>query len=119
MAVSFPANVQIAQVRAGGHSRHGHHKGNFALVADDDSCCPPVIDPLTLGAVLAGIAAATVGLRQVLISNITARKKRDTTVWEKLDELILGGKQIEWLVLVDQRDKESLLYSELYFVGLL
>ena len=93
-----PVNALAINAR-GGHSGHGGHggghghKGGYALVADDDSCCPPVIDPLTLLTVLASIAAITVGLRQVVISNITARKKRDTSFLDKVAQVMEAGKR--------------------------
>ena len=71
--------------RSGGYGHHGsidghgHHvKGfqSYAVTAQDDECCPPVVDPLTLGTILAGIAAATVVFRQLVISNIMGKRKK-------------------------------------------
>ena len=55
---------------------HGYgHGGGYAITAYDDECCPPVIDPFTLFAILgliAGGAAALAGL----FGQLFGRRKR-------------------------------------------
>ena len=56
---------------------HGH--GQIAITAYDDECCPPVIDPFTLLALLgliAGGAAALFGLFQ----NLFGRRRRRSSL---------------------------------------
>ena len=84
-----PASNSVVLNDRSGVSGHG---GGYALVAGDDSCCPPVTDPLTLGTVLAAVAAITVGLRQVVITRITGRKKRETGFGDKFFTLVEHGK---------------------------
>ena len=57
---------------------HGYGGGGYAITAYDDECCPPVIDPFTLFAILgliAGGAAALAGLFQQLFGG-GKRKRR-------------------------------------------
>ena len=66
------------QTRSDGYGGHG----GYAVTAYDDECCPGVVDPLTLLAVLATIAGITVALRQVAIDTL-GRKKR--AIYDALD----------------------------------
>ena len=43
---------------------------------NDLECCRGVVDPITLLALLAGIAGITVFLRQIVINKITAGKRK-------------------------------------------
>ena len=76
-----------------GHGGHGHG-GGYALVSGEDTCCPPVTDPLTLLTVLGAIAAITVALRQVVISNITGRRKRRSAGIDTFDQWVQVGKNL-------------------------
>ena len=51
----------------------------YAVNTLEDECCPPVVDFITLGTLLAGIAAATLLLRQLAIDNIAKKKKRSAS----------------------------------------
>jgi len=44
---------------------------------DGGECCPPVADPASLLALLAGIALATYFLRLALVAKLARRKRRD------------------------------------------
>ena len=58
---------------------------------DEDGCCPLVVDPLTLAALLAGVAGATYFLNILITMNIMMRKRRDLKLKEGfLDMLNLG-----------------------------
>ena len=60
-----------------GHSGYGHDDHGYETYHSKDVCCPPVIDILTLLALLGGIAAATFFLNTVITMNIMmGRRKR-------------------------------------------
>ena len=65
------------------------------LLKGETECCPPVVDPLTLGVVLAGIAGLFVGLRQLVLNNIMGRRRRKRNV-EMVQEMVhvMMGKEI-------------------------
>ena len=44
---------------------------------DNSDCCPPVVDPFTLLALLAGIALAAYFLRLALVAKLARRRRRD------------------------------------------
>ena len=46
-------------------------------------CCPPVLDPYTLLALLGGIALATFFLQQVIVMTTFGRKKRSAGLFGK------------------------------------
>ena len=81
-----------------GHGSHGHG-GGYALVSDDDSCCAPVTDPLTLVTVLGAIGAITIGLRQEVIRLVMAggRRRRRSETGGSYDAFLQG----KHLVLLD------------------
>ena len=45
-----------------------------------EECCPPVLDPYTLIALLGGIALATFFLQQVIVMTMFGRKKRNAGI---------------------------------------
>ena len=47
-----------------------------AFLKEDDGCCPGTADPYTLLGVLGAIGAATFFLRNAIIQNITAGRRR-------------------------------------------
>ncbi len=69
--------------------QHHHVKGyqGYAVQTLDSECCPPVVDLISLGTLLAGIAAATLILNQLAIDNI-GRKKR--SVGEIFNNFLTG-----------------------------
>ena len=56
------------------HLVKGYH--GYAVNTFDTECCPPVVDLITLGTLLAGIAAATLILNQLVIDNIGKKRRR-------------------------------------------
>ena len=59
---------------------HGGHGGGYSSGYGHDDCCPLVVDPLTLTAILGAIAAATAFFNVLITMNITRRKKRETNI---------------------------------------
>ena len=59
---------------SGGGSGHGGGGSHYEL--SDPECCPLVVDPLTLGALLAFTAAATALLGTLITTSLGRRKKR-------------------------------------------
>jgi hypothetical protein len=57
-----------------GAESHGY--GGYAVTAYDDECCPPVVDPFTVLALLGFIAAGTAGLF-ALNQSVFGRRRRD------------------------------------------
>ena len=53
-------------------------------------CCKKVVDPVTLLAVLAGIAGISFVLRQAAINNIAGRRKREAGGYTLMDTLVKG-----------------------------
>jgi hypothetical protein len=62
----------------GGHGGHGGHGGygGTSYHSVKEPCCPLVVDPLCLLAILGGIAAATYLLNIVITMKLGRRKKR-------------------------------------------
>ena len=54
-----------------------------------DKCCPPVVDPYTWLALIAGIALATFFLQMAIVNNIPVggRKKRSYEEWGEEEEI--------------------------------
>ena len=65
------------------------------LLKGESECCPPVVDPTTLGVVLAGIGGLFVGLRQLVVNNIMGKRRRKRNV-EMVQEMVhvMMGKKI-------------------------
>ena len=65
-----------------GHSTGGYGStshGGYSSGYGHDDCCPLVVDPLTLTAILGAIAAATAFFNVLITMNITRRKKRESS----------------------------------------
>ena len=61
------------------------------VLKGESECCPPVVDPTTLGVVLAGIAGLFVGLRQLVVNNIMGkRRKRSLDLAQELAYVCFG-----------------------------
>ena len=78
-----------------GHSSSGYggHSGSYSSGYHDD-CCPLVVDPLTLVALLSFLAAATFLLnQQISMSNLMVRRKRENRkTRSQLSEILHFGK---------------------------
>ena len=77
----------------GGHSGHSGHSGSYSGGHGDD-CCPLVVDPLTVLALLSFLAAATFLLNQAIsMSNLMVRRKRENRITKsQLSEILHFGK---------------------------
>ena len=60
---------------SGGYGGHGHHSG----YGKKKECCPLVVDPLTLAALLGSIAVATFFLNTLITMNISKKRRRRRT----------------------------------------
>ena len=55
------------------HSSYGHSSGGYGK---KEECCPLVVDALCLAAILGAIAGAAALLNQVIMLEITGRRRR-------------------------------------------
>jgi hypothetical protein len=65
----------------------------FAAASEgyDSDCCPPVVDPYTLLALLAGIALAAYFLRLALVAKLGRRRRRDIGLNDVTDYVSTGS----------------------------
>lgn len=77
-------------------------RSGYEVVSDEDTCCPGVVDPLTLLTILAAIAGAVLGLRQVAIDNLPKRKRALEA------PLIFAGKRPALLIVISLLIPKSL-----------
>ena len=92
--------------------RSDHHGGSYSHGYGHDDCCPLVVDPLTLVALLGAVAAATAFFNVLITMNVTAgdgggrmrKRKRSTNVSQQvtmreslLDIMHEGKKIISWV----------------------
>ena len=89
------SNSEQQRRRHGGYAEYDDRQGSYGSGHGGsghgmmEPCCPPVVDPLLIGALLTFLAAAVYFLQQLIEMSMLmmARKKRDT-----INTVLLEGK---------------------------
>ncbi len=100
------AGVSNALTRASpadAEEAESHGYGGYAITAYDDECCPPVVDPFTLAALLGFVAAGTAALF-ALNQSIFGRRRRDFGFED--------GSTLGWMAEKYRQAVESIMFSQ-------